>query len=239
MSWNLSLRIQDLVNDCAKNPLENNLDASSNRIINLEDPINAQDAVTKSFINNSGYVKNPLENNLDGGGYLITNVNNPINPQDVATKNFVDNLSPPNLFQVLATGDDAQNESITNLTSLSTDEIVLNKFIRMRTYNWTGALALPRQPWTPAYGNSITLDNASIFGTDYYLELPNDPFYYGSVFFLKNNVSGIGRPAFHIIQGVAGPTIVTLGPIGSGNFQGVTLVLADNGQYTIISNLQA
>ncbi|MGB0405523.1 MAG: hypothetical protein ACPGDB_04990, partial [Fusobacterium sp.] len=215
MSWNLPLRLQDLIKTSLKNPLTTTLDASNNNIENVG-------TLTADII--------------DMNGGIIENITDPVENQDAATKNYVDNLDPPNLFQVLTEGEDAQAKSIENLTSLSSNEVVVDELLKLRNHTWIGNLSLIRKPWAPIYGNSVVLDAASQFGSDYYLELPTDSFYVGMIFYAYNNVSGIGTPAFHLIQGTGGSTIATLGPLGSPNLKGVVLVFDESLNWRVIAN---
>ncbi len=72
---------------------------SLNRIENMADPINVQDAATKSYVDSSipsltGYVQNPMVVDLDAGTFQINNMQDPSLAQDAATKAYVDASIP-------------------------------------------------------------------------------------------------------------------------------------------------
>ena len=78
-----------------------NINLNSNKIINVVDPVNAQDVSTKNYVDNkvsSVVVPTKLSDlsvlntaNLNLNSYKIINVVDPTNSQDGATKNYVDN----------------------------------------------------------------------------------------------------------------------------------------------------
>ena len=97
------------------------LDMNSHKIINISDPTNNQDAVTKYYlvnyhdnskVNTSG---DSLAGDLNMVDNKITNLLNPTNNQEAATKNYVDNvLNGPTLF--ICTN--ARNTSLTGVYNI-------------------------------------------------------------------------------------------------------------------------
>ena len=87
------------------NSMDGNIDMNSHKIINISDPTNNQDAVTKKYltnyhdntkINRSG---DSMSDDLNMVNNKIINLSNPTSNQEAATKNYVDNvLNWPNLF---------------------------------------------------------------------------------------------------------------------------------------------
>ena len=85
--------------------MDGNFDMNSHKIINISDPTNNQDAVTKNYltnyhdntkINSSG---DSMFSDLNMDNNKIINLLNPTSNQEAATKNYVDNvLNGPNLF---------------------------------------------------------------------------------------------------------------------------------------------
>ena len=85
--------------------MEATIDVNSNNIVNISDPVNSQDVVTKNYLTNyHNYTKlnksdDSMFDDLNMVNSKITNLLNPINNQEAATKNDVDNvLNVPNLF---------------------------------------------------------------------------------------------------------------------------------------------
>lgn len=71
------------------------IDLGTNKIVNMADPTNAQDAATKNYVDSELGSYLPLAGGtmsgaVDMGSNLISNAANPTNPQDLATKNYVD-----------------------------------------------------------------------------------------------------------------------------------------------------
>lgn len=82
-------------------PYINNLNINSDvsfanyKIINLANPINSQDAVTKNYVDTKDVNSFPITAAGFGlGGYNIYNLGNPTQPQHAATKAYVDSVIP-------------------------------------------------------------------------------------------------------------------------------------------------
>jgi hypothetical protein len=82
-------------------PYINNLNINSDvsfanyKIVNLANPVNAQDGVTKNYVDTKDINSFPITSaGLGIGGYNIYNLGNPTQPQHAATKSYVDSLIP-------------------------------------------------------------------------------------------------------------------------------------------------
>ncbi|CAG5079532.1 beta strand repeat-containing protein [Parvicella tangerina] len=80
-------------------PMTGGLDMNNNYIVNLNDPINPQDAATMNYVDNtiSGWLTDyisrwgdSMQGDLDMTSNYITNLADPTAAQDAATKNYVD-----------------------------------------------------------------------------------------------------------------------------------------------------
>lgn len=102
--------------------LANGNDADGYRIVDLGNPIAAQDAATKFYVDGYGdnFIKKngtvAFTGNQSMGSNRLTNMANPVSAQDAATKAYVDAATPAiDLGDVLANGNNADGYKITNL----------------------------------------------------------------------------------------------------------------------------
>lgn len=75
--------------------VQNDLDMKGHAIVNVKNPVNAQDAATKKYVDDKGndYVAKTggvLTGDLNAGNQAIKNLKNPADAQDAATKSYVD-----------------------------------------------------------------------------------------------------------------------------------------------------
>jgi len=148
-----------------------------NRITELDDPINDQDAATKKYVDNNLANQNlsdVLMQGNDAGGSKITNLMDPTLAQDAATKNYVDQMSEMML-------DAGLNGIVKDIDGNVYKTIKIGTQVWMaenlRTTKYNDGTAIPNvtdnTAWsnltTPAYcyyDNDSTL-NAEIFGALY------------------------------------------------------------------------
>jgi hypothetical protein len=85
------------------NSMLNNLNLNNNRIINLANPTNNQDAASKLYCDTNSLIvesncllingTNYMEADMDLNSHKIINLTDPSNTQDAATKNYIDTNS--------------------------------------------------------------------------------------------------------------------------------------------------
>jgi hypothetical protein len=83
------------------NSMLNNLSLNNNKIVNLANPTNNQDAASKLYCDTNSLIvesncllingTNSMEASMDLNNHQIVNLANPTNTQDAATKNYIDN----------------------------------------------------------------------------------------------------------------------------------------------------
>jgi hypothetical protein len=97
------------------NSMLNNLSLNNNRIVNLANPTNNQDAASKVYCDTNSLIvesncllingTNSMEASMDLNNHQIVNLANPTNTQDAATKNYIDNkFNGSNIFLGNASG---------------------------------------------------------------------------------------------------------------------------------------
>jgi hypothetical protein len=112
----------------------NNLNLNNNRIINLDDPTNNQDAASKLYCDTNSLLvesncllingANYMEADMDLNSHKIINLTDPSNTQDAATKNYIDTkFNGNNIFLGNASGS-AVTTAINN-TSLGFESLKL------------------------------------------------------------------------------------------------------------------
>ena len=100
----------------SKNTLNNeNVSLNSHNLTNVLNPVNAQDAATKNYVdNNISNLSNTITNqislinlsslsansNVSFNNHNLTNISNPVNSQDAATKSYVDTASKINFTYI-------------------------------------------------------------------------------------------------------------------------------------------
>lgn len=114
------------VNDVIVNSSNLNMN-TNNRIINLRDPINNQDAATKIYVDSqiSG-ISGALTSNLNANNFHINNLSNPVALQDAATKNYVDSQVSSITLTTLSSNLDANNFNIINLSNATQNSDAVN-----------------------------------------------------------------------------------------------------------------
>ncbi|KAH3697557.1 hypothetical protein DPMN_085060 [Dreissena polymorpha] len=88
----LSQAINTFLRRDGKNAADANINMSSNKIINVLDPSDDQDAATKNYVDTHAVSKtgDTMTGTLDMNGCAITNLLNPSTAQGAATKSYVD-----------------------------------------------------------------------------------------------------------------------------------------------------
>jgi len=112
-----------------------NLDAGSNKVVNVTDPTSAQDAATKTYVDTADALKlnlsgGTLSGNLAMGTNSITGLADPASAQDAATKTYVDTADATklNLSGGTMTGDITMGaNSVTSTATPTTDDELTRK----------------------------------------------------------------------------------------------------------------
>jgi hypothetical protein len=97
------------------NSMLNNLSLNNNKIVNLANPTNNQDATSKLYCDTNSLIAesncllingtNSMEASMDLNSHQIVNLADPTNTQDAATKNYIDNkFNGSNIFLGNASG---------------------------------------------------------------------------------------------------------------------------------------
>jgi hypothetical protein len=133
----------------------NNLNLNNNRIINLDDPTNNQDAASKLYCDTNSLLvesncllingTNYMDADMDLNSHKIINLTDPSNTQDAATKNYIDTkFNGNNIFlgnasgSVVTTGTDNTSLGFESLKSVSTGSRNTAVGYRSLTSNTTG-----------------------------------------------------------------------------------------------------
>ena len=93
LSQTLPIAVQTNITELGSQAIALNM--NGHLINNVTDPVSAQDAATKSYVDSTGGAFLPLAGGtmsgvINMGSHKITNVTDPTNPQDAATKNYID-----------------------------------------------------------------------------------------------------------------------------------------------------
>lgn len=194
--------------------------AGGQRITNVANPVNAQDAATKTYVDTADALalkiggSNAMAANLNMGGYKVINAIAPTTDTGLATKQYVDLRSgisgPPGYTSWAYTA--AGGETALGSTGLSGG--ALEYQVGKETVFLNGALLLRGDDYTADNGTSITLaialaqgDHVSVRSVNY---LPDDPG--ASYTYMRWRKTAAGGEA-------------SVGPAGDINTSGYTLTL--------------
>ena len=176
-----------------------NINLNSNKIINVVDPVNAQDVSTKNYVDNkvsSVVVPTKLSDlsvlntaNLNLNSYKIINVVDPTNSQDGATKNYVDNK-----VSSLTSADlNLNTHKITNLVDpVNLQDGATKNYVDTKVATVSGGSTLTQTLTTTAYAGSLANVSVKV------LWLTDSIFYIPNQIILNNLITNLGGVPLNI-----------------------------------------
>ena len=214
-------------------PCTGSIDMAGNTLINVSDPVNRQDVVTKNYVNVNflrGDGTNVMSENLNLGNNNIVHVSNPINPQDAATKYYVDSITTNKVYLKAKVADGEYPSSFQTLTLQEHGHVdwTVFKSISGDYMNFNGSTGVFTAPIAGIYSVSLIArvqgdDLTSTLGNVYF-SVNNDTNYAGHSNTVYAMYSSFNPMAWHtfnfggFLNLAAGDTVTLKSSYGRGEF---------------------